>query len=301
MAKNFYSLGYNLADQFCMSITNLSVNGREYPSENYDEEVLNLTSWWTPSTSTDVSVRLALKRSEIVTDCSLNAQDEIFVSLYSYCSGTKLQHHGQAKLLVSNDIDLDLNIPPFELAEEIDLHAMITVRLDPSIERRLGAPAISNSRLLKKSWKIALAGSRTQANVVLLDFSKDPRTSKAMWNIKISDGYDMDSWLSAQHSSVLRIEVNRNYEDYIEQQQFKILLMTDIVILSLARAIEDDEKLAYLQNDGIAEGSWAQFVKTMYLSVFSIGELGIKQKWQDNQNEIRARVQHQMSENLELK
>ena len=160
---------------------------------------------------------------------------------------------------------------------------------------------MSNSRLLKKSWKIALAGSRTQANVVLLDFSKDHRTSKAMWNIKISDGYDMDSWLSAQHSSVLRIEVNRNYEDYIEQQQFKILLMTDIVILSLARAIADDEKLTYLQNNEIAEGSWAQFVKTMYLSVFSIGELGVKQKWQDNQNEIRARVQHQMSENLELK
>lgn len=301
MANTFYSLGYNLADQFCMSMSNLSVNGREYPSDNYDEEVLNLTSWWTPSTSLDISARLTLKRSEIMADCSLNAQDEIFVSLYSYCSGSKLQHHGQAKLLVSNDIELDLNIPPFELAEEIDLFAQITVRLDPAIERRLGAPTISNSRLLKKSWKIALAGSRTQANVVLLDFSKDPRTSKAMWNIKISDGYDMDSWLSAQHSSVLRIEVNRNYEDYIEQQQFKILLMTDIVILSLARAIADDEKLTYLQNNEIAEGSWAQFVKTMYLSVFSIGELGVKQKWQDNQNEIRARVQHQMSENLELK
>lgn len=301
MAKTFYSLGYNLADQFCMSMSILSVNGREYPSENYDEKVLNLTSWWTPSTSLDISARLTLKRSEIMADCSLNAQDEIFVSLYSYCSGTKLQHHGQAKLLVSNDIELELNIPPFELAEEIDLYALITVRLDPAIERRLGAPTISNSRLLRKSWKIALAGSRTQANVVLLDFSKDPRTSKAMWNIKISDGYDLDSWLSAQHSSVLRIEVNRNYEDYIEQQQFKILLMTDIVILSLARAIADDEKLTYLQNNEIAEGSWAQFVKTMYLSVFSIGELGVKQKWQDNQNEIRARVQHQMSENLELK
>ena len=301
MAKTFYSLGYNLADPFSMSMSNFSVNGREYPSENYDEEVLNLTSWWTPSTSLDISVRLALKRSEIMADCSLNAQDEIFVSLYSYCSGTKLQHQGQPKLLVSNDIELELNVPPFELAEEIDLYALITVRLDPAIERRLGAPAISNSRLLRKSWKIALAGSRTQANVVLLDFSKDPRTSKAMWNIKISDGYDMDSWLSAQHSSVLRIEVNINYKDYIEQQQFKILLMTDIVILSLARAIADDEKLAYLQNNEIAEGSWAQFVKTMYLSVFSIGELGIKQKWQDNQNEIRARVQHQMSENLELK
>ena len=301
MAKTFYSLGYNLADQFCMSMTNLNVSGREYPSENYDEEVLNLTSWWTPSTSTDISVRLALKRSEIITDCSLNVQDEIFVSLYSYCSGTKLQHHGQAKLLVSNDIELNLNVPPFELAEEMDLYALITVRLDPAIERRLGAPAISNSRLFIKSWKITLAGSRTQANVVMLDFSNDARTSKAMWNIKISDGYDMDSWLSAQHSSVLRIEVNRNYEDYIEQQQFKILLMTDIVILSLARAIADDEKLAYLQNNEIAEGSWAQFLKTMYLSVFSIGELGIKQKWQDNQNEIRARVQHQMSENLELR
>ena len=60
-------------------------------------------------------------------------------------------------------------------------------------------------------------------------------------------------------------------------------------------------KLEYLQNDSMPEGSWAKFVKSMFQSVFPTGQLGVKQKWNEEQDRIRTRVQHLMSGNLEIK
>ena len=77
--------------------------------------------------------------------------------------------------------------------------------------------------------------------------------------------------------------------------------MTDVVMLALDNAINDDEKLNYLQNDSMAEGTWAKFVKSMFKSVFVTGQIGVKQKWIEEQALIRARVQHLMSGNLEIK
>jgi hypothetical protein len=67
------------------------------------------------------------------------------------------------------------------------------------------------------------------------------------------------------------------------------------------RAFNDDEKLSFLQSDALPEGSWAKFVKSMFQSIFLIGQIGIKQRWIEEQAVIRARVQHLMSGNLEVK
>jgi hypothetical protein len=58
----------------------------------------------------------------------------------------------------------------------------------------------------------------------------------------------MDSWLTAQHSNILRIEVNELHKEFIQQPHFQIPLMTDMVMLALDNAINDEEKLNYLQN-----------------------------------------------------
>jgi hypothetical protein len=39
----------------------------------------------------------------------------------------------------------------------------------------------------------------------------------------------------------------------------------------------------------------------MYQSVFTIGQIGVKQKWIEEQDRIRTRVQHLMSSILEIK
>lgn len=301
MPKTFYSLGYNLADVNDLKMTGIQINGHDYPSENFDEEYFNLTSWWTNSMKTDISAKFEIRISEIFSDCALGKDDELFLTLYSYCPGTKLQHHGKPVLIDSNEIDIELTVPENELSDDVNLYAVITTRFNEKNDRKVGAPHKSNSRLLSKSWKIYLSGSRTQGNVVFLDFSKDTAASKALWRIHISENIDMDSWLTAQHSNILRIEVNEDHKEFIQQPHFQIPLMTDMVMLALDSAIRDDEKLEYLQNDSMPEGSWAKFVKSMFQSVFPTGQLGVKQKWAEEQDRIRTRVQHLMSGNLEIK
>ena len=300
MPRAFYSLGYNTADPFSIKLNEFYMNDHDYPSEFYDEAGFNISTWWTPTLETNIRAKFSVALDEIIEDCSLKKGDEVFLSLYSYCPSTKMQHRGTVELVNSNEMEIHLQIPPCEIADELNLFATLTVRFDESKERKVGSPVISNSRLLSKSWKIFLSGSRTQANVITTDFSLNSQISKALWNIKIREGYDMDTWLTAQHSSVLRIEMNKLYEDYINLPHFQVLLMTDVVMLSLDRAIDDPEKLAFLQNDELSEGSWSKYLKTMYMSIFSTGEIGIKQKWHENQSEIRARVQNLMTKNLEL-
>lgn len=250
---------------------------------------------------TYISAKFQIQISEMMTTCALDKDDEIFLTLFSYCPGTKLQHYGRPVLIVNSEVEVELSIPENELSDELNLYAVVTTRFNESKDRKVGAPHKSNSRLLTRSWKIYLSGSRTQGNVVFLDFSVDTAASKALWRIHINENIDMDSWLTVQHSHILRIEVNENHKEFIQQPYFQIPLMTDMVMLALDSAIRDDEKLEYLQNDSMPDGSWAKFVKGMFQSVFLTGQLGVKQKWSEDQSLIRTRVQHLMAGNLEIK
>jgi hypothetical protein len=300
MPKNFYSLGYNLADTSDLRMTSIKFNSHDYPSDDFDSETFNLTSWWTPSMQTEIQARFSIRQGEIATDCGLRKEDELFLTLYSYCPGTKLQHIGKPLLIDSDEVEIQLTIPADELAEDFSLYAVITTRFNEKKERKVGAPQKSNSRLLTKNWKIYLSGSQTQANVVFLDFSKDKSRAKALWQIVINENLDFDSWLTAQHSNILRIEVNKIHEDFIKQPHFQIPLMTDLVMLALDNAIKDDDKRNFLQNDLMAEGSWANFVKSQFKQLYPVGQIGLKQKWYEEQDRIRTRVQHLMSGNLDI-
>jgi hypothetical protein len=301
MPKTFFSLGYNLADPIDLQMITVKINNHEYSPEDLDSESFNLTSWWTPSMQTDIAIKFKVRKDEIHNDCALSKGDALFLTLYSYCPGTKLQHQAKPVAILDDEVEVELSIPANELADDLTLNSIITSNFFEGSDRKVGAPQLSNSRLLTKSWKFFLSGSRTQANVVFLDFSQDPSRAKALWQIKISDNIDFDSWLNSQHSNILRIEVNKLHEDFIQQPHFQIPMMTDLVMLALDNAINDDEKFDFLQNDALADGSWARFVKSMYQGVFTVGQIGVKQKWIEEQDRIRSRVQHLMSSILEIK
>jgi hypothetical protein len=302
MPKLFYSLGYNIANSASLKLSALKINEHEYHFDNYEGQEFNLTSWWTPSMETNIFLKFNLEIDEIFADCLLDKDDKLHLVVYSYCPGTKLQHQSSNYAVDINEIEATLVIPANELAEDMTLNAVLTTRFEDIERRKVGSPHVSNSKILMKSWKFLLAGSRTQANIVLQDFSQTPHRARAMWQIRIHENLDMDSWLQAQHSNILRIEVNRSYEDFIQQPLFQIPMMTDLVMLALDHAIRDDDKLDFLQTDSIPEstGTWARFVRTMYLNLFSTGQIGVRQKWVDEQDFMRTRIQNMMAANLEI-
>ena len=301
MARNFFSLGYNLADPLDLTLNTLKINSHDYPSDDYDSELINISSWWTPAMQTEIFCRFKVNLSEIRIQCALGKDDELFLTVFTYCPGTKIQHQAKPVPISNEIVEFTLVIPENELAEDFNLFSVITTQFNESDDRKVGAPILSNSRLLTKFWKIYLSGSRTQANVVSTDFSKNSHLSKALWQIKINQSADIDSWLVAQHSSVLRIQVNKKHEDFIHTPFFQVPMMTDLVMLALDSAISDPDKLAFLQSEAAAQGSWAKFVKSMYVQIFNQGQLGVKEKWIEDQDFYRARVQHLMSSNLEIK
>ena len=292
MPRQLYSLGYNLASESSLSVKLFSINGRSFDMDVPTWEQYNVTEWWLPTSQTTISLQIQLEIPEIYEDCELNPSDELFLVLHSYSTGTKMQHWGSPAKVGGSLLEVELEIPANEWAEEAVLQLTLTVRFADSNARRMGSPALPNSRLLERDWKIQLSGSRTQGNVVIRDFSKDPRIANAIWNVKIDRRVEMDAWPTVQHSNVLRIEINKNFEEFVNQPQVQTLLLTDIIMLALGDAIDDDEKLEFIRSDSAANGSWVRFIKTVYGIVFSVGEIMVREKWHTEQQEIRARVQH---------
>jgi hypothetical protein len=212
-----------------------------------------------------------------------------------------LLHETELVSITGEQVVAKLTIPRWEISQSFDLHAAMICKFDRSTPRKTGAPVISNSKLIEKTWRFALSGSHTQANVLHDDFSKDAKNSQSIWKIHLEDPSDFETWIQAQHSSVLRIVVNQDLQDFVKQESVQALLMTDLVMIALQSVMEDDERLQYIQSGSYPEGTWVQFIKKYYDLVFIAHSFRVKEQWQNEQAEIRARVQHLMRMNLELK
>jgi hypothetical protein len=301
MSKNFFSLGYNLANPNTLLPQLITINNHEYSTELDSDEPINITAWWNIGDVTTIQALFNIDLENIRSECALSLKDEIYLTIYAYTSGTKLLHQGEIVPIKNGQVSANMTIPAFEMANVVDFHAAIICRFQSDTSRKIGAPVITNSKLLDKHWRFALSGSHTQANVLHDDFSKEPRTSNSIWKIQIDDPRELDTWLEAQHSSVLRILVNQDLQEFVKQESVQVLLMTDLVMSALQSAIENDERLSYLQSGSTPEGTWAQFIKTYYDQVFINHSFGVKDYWHSDQSEIRTRVQHLMHNNLEIR
>ena len=281
-------------------VTSILINDHELTEQLVGEETVNLSGWWTPTLPTKVSGKVSINIPQIFAECALNASDLLYLEVFTYCSGTKLQHQCEPISIRDEPVSFCLDIPPEQISGKIELFAVILTRFANDLARKVGSPMASNSRLLEKSWKFQLSGSHTQANVTVADFLVDSKIEDAFWKIQIEDDLEFETWLEVQHSSVVKIVLNQRYLDLFSHREVQALLMTDLVIFSLENSLGDDERLSFLQGIGEAEGTWAQYVQQMFNLVFSPGQIGIREYWRDSQSEIRTRVQHLMNSQLEM-
>ena len=121
-----------------------------------------------------------------------------------------------------------------------------------------------------------------------------------MWHVQIRKMPDLENWLMSQQSNMLRIEVNKDYAELLLEPQFQILLATDIALQALDDAIKNDEIFEFLVNEGDGDGSWSIFVKTLFQQIFPEGGINVRQKWEQNPEDIRTTVQNMMSLSMEL-
>ena len=300
MPKLFFTPGYNVPDLQTLLPLSLYINGVE--NQNFSEGIdeYDLTKSWTPNHPLNLIIYFDVDAAAIYASSNLSRKDRVLLSLHTYSSGTKLQHVGTFTEIHDGENIAQIEIPPGEIAETIVVFATLTVKLAIDQFRNGGAPVINLSRLVTKSWTFRLSGSQSQANVVLVDFSQKPRWKKSMWHVQTRKMPDLDSWLIAQQSNMLRVELNRDYSELMLQPQFQALLATDISIQALDDAIRNDEIFEFLLSESDGDGTWSIFVKTIFREIFPVRGVNVRQTWEQNQEEIRSIIQNLMTVSLGL-
>jgi hypothetical protein len=280
-------------------VSEIEFNGTVYDANEASKSGINLSHWWTPSKQTSITGVIKVNTDEVYRECNLDRKDVLALCVHTYCLGTRLQHKSKVYEVKDKEIPYLLVIPEGEWNDSANLSFSLSVNLDARAVRKIGSPVVNKSTLLKKDIRIQLTGQETQGNVIIRDFSNDKKVSKALWKIQIDPTVGLDDWVTVEHSRMLRVEINTNSENSMREKNFQAMLLVDIVMIALGASINDEEKLDLIRNENVSGGSWLRFLRSAFSSVFEPDELSVRDKWNQNQSAIRARVQHVMMENIE--
>lgn len=297
--SRYQSLGYNQPSESVLNVSEIELNGTVYDINDSSESGINLSNWWTPSKQTSITGLVRVNIADIYRECNLDKEDVLELCVNTYCLGTSLRHKSKVYEVKNNEVPYLLVVPEGEWNDSAVLSFSLSVNLNTKAIRKIGSPVVNKSILLKKDIRFQLAGQETQGNVIIRDFGNDKKVSKALWKIQIDPTVGIDDWATVEHSRMLRVEINKNSESSMRDKNFQAMLLADIVMISLGASINDDEKLDLIRNENIAGGSWLRFLRSAFNNVFETNELSVRDKWNQNQSSIRARVQHVMMENVE--
>jgi hypothetical protein len=297
--SRYQSLGYNQPSESVLTVSEIELNGTVYDINESSESGINLSNWWTPSKETSITGLVRVNIADIYRDCNLDREDVLELCVNTYCLGTRLRHKSKVYEVKNTEVPYLLVIPDGEWNDSAVLSFSLSVNLNPKALRKIGSPVLNKSILLKKDIRFQLAGQETQGNVIIRDFSNDKKVSKALWKIQIDPTVGIDDWVTVEHSRMLRVEINKKSESSMRDKNFQAMLLADIVMIALGSSINDDDKLDLIRNENIVGGSWLRFLRSAFSNVFETDELSVRDKWNQNQSSIRARVQHVMMENVE--
>jgi hypothetical protein len=297
--SRYQSLGYNQPSESALIVSEIELNGKVYEVNDFSESGINLSNWWIPSKQTSIKGLVGVNIAEIYRECNLDREDVLELCVNTYCLGTRLRHKSKVYEVNNYEVPYLLVVPDGEWNDSAVLSFSLSVNLNAKAIRKIGSPVVNKSILLKKDIRLQLSGQETQGNVIIRDFGNDKKVSKALWRIQIDSTVGLDDWTTVEHSRMLRVEINKNSESSMSDKNFQAMLLADIVMIALGASINDDEKLDLIRNENIAGGSWLRFLRSALNSVFETDELSIRDKWNQNQSSIRARVQHVMMENVE--
>jgi hypothetical protein len=111
---------------------------------------------------------------------------------------------------------------------------------------------------------------------------------------------DIDDWVQAQQSSVVKIEINKSIlPEIIKSKEFVTLLMMDLVWLSIDRFMVEDGGLEILVNRSPDSGTWIDFVRSYFELIFADGLFLVDSRWQNEKSEIKSKIQSILAPTLE--
>jgi hypothetical protein len=293
------SKGYNELQASDLNVKVIEVNG-EYHDPSLSSMILS--SNWIADSSTNIQFFADIDLEKIKQDFQLSDKDELTAVLRSYCKATTIQHFGQPAQLVDNKIKLELLIPPFEWADQSNLKISIIHNLVDNDGFLPGKAILNKSRLYERSWSFVLSGSYSRSDVQSVAFAAGSGKKNGLWEIIVTAPIEIDSWITVEQSSVVRIRVNEERLTEIEIPQVEMLLKVDMIMSSLEALFNADispdvrdEIFEMISAPPKDSGSWLRFLSSIFPIAFPQGSLGATQFWHGRKDEIRTRIQSYVS------
>jgi hypothetical protein len=294
------SKGYNELKDSDLKIKVIEINGDYHdPSSG----AISLSSNWIADSPTLIKIFAELDMDGLQSNYQLSENDKLKGVLRSYCKSTAMQHFGKPVALIGNEITLEILIPEFEWSDQATLKMSITHDSVDNLSFIPGKAILDKSRLGEREWSLVLSGTYSRSDVQSVSFASAGGKNNGFWEISITPPIDIDSWLTVEQSSVVRIRINENRVEELDIPQIQMLLKVDMIMSALdavfdAEISEDARnevlEMIFMAPDG--SGSWLRFLSNVLPIAFPQGLLGITQFWHGRKDEIRTRIQSYVSD-----
>jgi len=287
-----------------LQVSDIDVKAIEVSGHNHDpsQGSLVLSSNWIADSPTLISVFAEINFDQIKEDFNFSEEDKLTAVLRSYCKTTTMQHFGIPYSLSNNKMELELLIPSFEWADQSNLKLSIIHNTVDNQGFIPGKAILSKSRLFERSWSLVLSGSYSRSDVQSVDFGNGDGKKNGMWEIIVAPPIDIDSWMTVEQSSVVRIRVNEDRITELEIPQVEMLLKVDMIMSALESIFDPDisgdardEIIEMILMPPNGSGSWVRFLSHIFPVAFPQGSLGVTQFWNGRKDEIRTRIQSYVS------
>jgi hypothetical protein len=293
------SKGFNELQLSEIEVKVIEING---DSHDPSQSAVLLSSNWIADSPTLIRIFAETNYDQIKEYLNLSEEDKLVAVLRSYCRTTTMQHFGIPSSVSNNKMELELLVPSFEWADQADLRLSIVHDTVDNYGFIPGKAILSKSRLFERSWSLVLSGSYSRSDVQSVDFGSGDGKKNGIWEIIVAPPIDIDSWITVEQSSVVRIRVNEDRIAELEIPQVEMLLKVDMIMSALGSIFDPDlsgdardEIIEMIFNPPNGSGSWLRFLSHVFPVAFPQGSLGVTQFWNGRKDEIRTRIQSYVS------
>jgi hypothetical protein len=279
--------GFSRLPNSAVTLSNIKFNNnliKVEPNGLYDASLT-----WLPNSPTKLELTYTLDEAIFKNKIPNVEGDKFFIQIKSSCRATRKQF-GQSIQELKMFGQLSLTMPSWSIYGSVRIHVEIFVKLADQQELRpLNSANVNYACIHNQFIDIKLDGDQGRISIFASDFSKT-NYKDALWNVNLDLPKDLATWVDLDLPEVLSINVNQNMDnEQLNSPLVLSLLLTDLIMLTLAKFMDNDEALALLDSNE-ARGTWLKFARNYFELLFN-GEPFPNIMWHADKESIQRKVQ----------
>jgi len=301
VSKPFISPDPSLVKLETVNLVSMGESNEPVPHPYSDfSSPVDLTDWWNPSLSIQVSATITLNLKEISSLLKMNPDEQLVLGSRVYCSHTKLMTVSPMANVIAQTSVISTTIDKYSIGQQLDLRFSLGLKASKS-RKTLGAvyQLPKFAQLWSTVTQFRLTGAHSMMNVRWVTPEEDSTFGNALWKFSFFtiDSVSPEEWLHLDTSAVLEVRLNSLHREQIENNRTIYAAMwaeLGYSAINKVMVLPDGQrkeilKLVSKPNLG---GSWISWLREQFSQAFSYQTLDfVEHEWFNNPDEVLPRLQ----------